>query len=331
MELVVGASEASMKSLLGKLGGILAQEYTVIRAVRGDIQYINDELATIQAFLGDLYSSPDGHDLRLKDWMKQIRDMGYDMEDCIDDFAHRVPLDSLDDAKCSFIVSRIHELWTFWPRREIAFQISELKVRAQHIAERRTRYGINNPNPTKGKSNSSSSGAGRIAEHIMSSRQLIHTSKPMGEVKDMEKLRGWLKHNVSKKHHSVLSLVGFGGMGKTTIATALYRDFRNEFDCQASVTVSQNYDEEQFLREILGQIEPKGREQQQGINTLDKKSLVADITSPVKRFLPLRWKQGSEDNSTCKIEPMNRDQHVDQANMPLEEKRCPKSLFCFCK
>lgn len=47
MEFVVGASEATMRSLLGKLGGLLAQEYTLIRGVRGDIQYINDELATM--------------------------------------------------------------------------------------------------------------------------------------------------------------------------------------------------------------------------------------------------------------------------------------------
>ena len=33
MELVVGASDATMKSLLGKLGGLLAQEYTLIRGV----------------------------------------------------------------------------------------------------------------------------------------------------------------------------------------------------------------------------------------------------------------------------------------------------------
>jgi hypothetical protein len=52
-----------MKSLLGKLGGLLAQEYTLIRVVRGGIQYINDKLASIQAFLGDL-SDPDDQDNR---------------------------------------------------------------------------------------------------------------------------------------------------------------------------------------------------------------------------------------------------------------------------
>ncbi|VAH99908.1 unnamed protein product [Triticum turgidum subsp. durum] len=258
MEFVVGASEATMRSLLGKLGGLLAQEYTLIRGVRGDIQYVNDELACMQAFLGDLGSALDDHDRRLKNWMKQIRDMAYDMEDCIDDFAHRLPQDSLSDARCSFIVTAIYEVWTFWPRRDIASKIAELKVRAQYIAERRNRYGVNNPNQR------TSSGAGAthavtygIAEHLVASRQLICTENPVGVKVDMEKLGGWLTKRDKGSHRAVVSLIGFGGVGKTTIAMALYRDFRNEFDCRASVTVSQNFDEDEVLRDILGQIKPK--------------------------------------------------------------------------
>ncbi|WP_347072437.1 hypothetical protein, partial [Escherichia coli] len=79
MELVVGASEATMKSLLAKLGGLLAKEYTLIRGVRGDLQYINDELATMQSFLRDLGTVDKKHGHRTKDWMKQIRDITYDI------------------------------------------------------------------------------------------------------------------------------------------------------------------------------------------------------------------------------------------------------------
>ncbi|XP_047071367.1 disease resistance protein Pik-2-like [Lolium rigidum] len=337
MEFVVGASDATMKSLLGKLGGLLAQEYTVIRGVRGDIQYISDELATMQAFLGDLGSTRDGRDRRLKDWMKQIRDMAYDMEDCIDDFAHRLPHDSLSDARCSFIVTRVHELWTFWPRREIASKISELKVRAQQIAERRSRYGLDNPTPFSGNGNGnigSSATTGSIAEHLITKRQLIHTEQPVGAVTNMTNLREWLKkHSDSVKHRSVLSIVGFGGVGKTTIATALYVEFRNEFDCRALVTVSQNYDEDQVLRDILGQIKPTDtpaqiktheRElEQESTGRRLEKSLAADIMSAVKRFLPLKYQGsgGSSNSVKNKIEAMSRDQLVEELKTRLHGKR----------
>ncbi|XP_071675835.1 disease resistance protein Pik-2-like [Lolium perenne] len=339
MEFVVGASEATMKSLLGKLGGLLAQEYTLIRGVRSDVQYINDELTTVQAFLGDIGSAPEGHDRRLKDWMKQIRDMGYDMEDCIDNFAHRLPSDSLSDDTCSFVVMRFYELRTFWPRHQIASKISDLKVRAQQIADRRVRYGLDNPAPTKG--NSTSSGTGNICEHLMASRQLIHTKEPVGAVEDMKKLREWLtKHNGPERQRSVLSLVGFGGVGKTTIATSLYREFRNEFDCWASVTVSQNYDEDDVLRnilhqiktpDILGQSKLRDMEQEQqgrkrGLPER-KKNIAADIGSAISQYVPLicglskQVTDNSSDFTNKKIETLDHDQLIRVLQTRLTGKR----------
>ncbi|VAI00161.1 unnamed protein product [Triticum turgidum subsp. durum] len=331
MEFVVGASEATMRSLLGKLGSLLAQEYTLIRGVRGDIQYINDELATMQAFLGDLGSALDDHDRRLKSWMKQIRDMAYDMEDCVDDFAHRLPQDSLSNARCSFIVTIVYELWTFWPRRDIASKIAELKVRAQHIAERRSRYGVDNPIPRSSRARATHAVTYGIAEHLMVSRQLIRTENPVGVKVDMEKLGGSLTKRDKGSHRAVVSLIGFGGVGKTTIAMALYRDFRNEFDCRASVTVSQNFDEDEVLRDILGQIKPtnrqiKPKEEKEGSNTgkLENKSLVADIKSSVKRVVPLLsgHKPQSNDGSTkSKIGSMNHDQLIEEIKKRLDGRR----------
>lgn len=307
---------------------------TLIRGVRGDIQYINDELATMQAFLGDLGSALDDHDRRLKSWMKQIRDMAYDMEDCIDDFAHRLPQDSLSDARCSFVVTIVYELWTFWPRRDIASKIAELKVRAQHIAERRSRYGVDNPIPRSSGAGATHAVTYGIAEQLMASRQLIRTENPVGVKVDMEKLGGWLtkaKHDKGS-HQAVLSLVGFGGVGKTTIAMALYRDFRNEFVCQASVTVSRNFDEDEVLRDILGQIKttnsqikPKEEEPEgSNIGRLEKKNLVADIKSSVKRVVPLlfgRRPQSNDSSTQSKIEMMNRDQLIQELERRLRGRR----------
>ena len=137
----MGASEGTMRSLLGKLGGLLAQEYTLIRGVRGDIQYISDELASMQAFLGDLGSALDDHDRWLKNWMKQIRDMAYDMEDCIDRFMDRL---GSGDAKPKFMKRTARRLKTLWARHDIATQIKELKARLIEESERRRRLDLDN-------------------------------------------------------------------------------------------------------------------------------------------------------------------------------------------
>jgi hypothetical protein len=164
-------------------------------------------------------------------------------------------------------------------------------------------------NPAKKDGSSSGAGAKQaaltsgIAEHLMANRQLIHMLKPVGVEEDMEKLRPWLRNEES--HRAVLSIVGFGGVGKTTIATALYRDFSNGFGCRASVTVSQNYDEDQVLRDILGQIKPRDRdEEQQDRNTAGRpaeKNLTAGTKAGLgKRLVPLlsgRREQGGDDST----------------------------------
>ncbi|XP_066305854.1 disease resistance protein Pik-2-like isoform X2 [Miscanthus floridulus] len=326
MELVVGASQATMKSLLGKLGGLLSQEYTLIRGVRGDIQYINDELASMQAFLRDL-SNPDDQDNRTKDWMKQIRDIAYDVEDCIDDFAHRLPHDSISDVKCTFIVMRLYELKTWWPRRQIATNISALKVRAQQIAERRSRYGVENPiKGNKNRPGIRSTMYSDIAEHQVADHQLINIKEPVG-MNNIKELQEW----VTKPHpeRTVLSIIGFGGVGKTTIATALYRRVSNEFDCRALVTVSQNYDEDAVLSSILNQVMPQDRNQEQrGSEAASfEKNLVIHITSKLKRAVSLDQgdrKQGNDGSSgtkQIKIKTTGRDQLVKELKQHLDEKR----------
>jgi hypothetical protein len=345
-----------MRSLLGKLGNLLAQEYSLVSGVRGDIQYINDELASMQAFLRDLSVVTEGHnhDNRRKDWMKQIRDVAYDVEDCIDDFAHRLPQDSISDAKCSFILTKMYELLTWWPRRDIASRIAELKVRAQQIADRRNRYGVNNPEHCD-SSNSprprAHAAAQDIAEYQDTKPQIVSIKEPVGMKTVMENLEKWLTEPQPDKGRAVLSIVGFGGVGKTTIAMALYRKVSGKFDCQASVAVSQNYDEDEVLRSILNQVskqeeaggstesssrDENTREPQGSSSTSSREENTAEsgtkrMLNKLKKALPLSLLGGNDDKTSVRQqETMGSLQLREELKRRLAEKRYPvrKHLFC---
>lgn len=148
MELAVGASESAMSSLLGKLGSLLAQEYTLISGVRSEIQYMNDELASMHAFLrklGRAAGSGAAHDEQTKDWIEQVRDVAYDIEDCIDDFAHRLGHQPRGEGLLVSLRRAWYTMTTLWSRWDIAAQIIDLKNRAQDVGERRSRYGVQDP------------------------------------------------------------------------------------------------------------------------------------------------------------------------------------------
>jgi disease resistance protein RPM1 len=60
----------------------------------------------------------------------------------------------------------------------------------------------------------------------------------------------------------VVSVVGFGGLGKTTLAAQVCRQLEGEFQCQALVSVSQAFggkDLKGLLKRVLQQVvKPKG-------------------------------------------------------------------------
>ena len=51
--------------------------------------------------------------------------------------------------------------------------------------------------------------------------------------------------------HNVLSIVGSGGLGKTTLAKHVFNKIINQFDCTTFVCVSKNYNVEKVLTDVL--------------------------------------------------------------------------------
>ncbi|XBH74912.1 hypothetical protein VPH35_101772 [Triticum aestivum] len=59
------------------------------------------------------------------------------------------------------------------------------------------------------------------------------------------------EENISAKHCKVLSIVGFGGLGKTTLANEVYRKIEGHFDCQAFVSVSQKHVIQKIIKDVI--------------------------------------------------------------------------------
>ena len=254
MALVVGASTAVVKTLVDKLGSLLAQEYILIRGVGHDIQYITDELASMQAFLNKI-KQVDDHDEQRLDWMKQVRDVSYDIEDCVDDVDHRLSSEPRGSGALVYLRKKWYLLTTLYARHCIATEIGNLKAWAQHISERRTRYAVENP---AGKV-VQDTGANDPQDRLVPPPQLFGTKEPVGLEGAMKELGPWFSNSTNNQLR-FLAIVGFGGLGKTTLARALYRKFGDEFGCRASVLASQKFN----LLTVLGRLIKTFQEQQFG-------------------------------------------------------------------
>ncbi|XP_025876942.1 disease resistance protein Pik-2-like [Oryza sativa Japonica Group] len=260
MDLVVGASSEAVKSLTGKLGSLLAQEYTLIAGVRDDIQYINDELASMQAFLSKLKRRDVDHDEQRQDWMKQVREVAYDIKDCVDDVGHRLGREPRGSGAAISFQRAWYLLTTLYKRRRIAAEIGNLKLRAQHVSERRTRYGVENLQGNGGGGGSGSGlgvGANAPRDRLAPLPRLIGTMEPVGMDAAIDELQEWFSKGKDGTQQRYLAIVGFGGLGKTTLAMALYRKLGDEFDCRAFVLASQKFHLPTVLRSLVKQFHEK--------------------------------------------------------------------------
>ncbi|XP_012701145.1 putative disease resistance protein At1g50180 isoform X1 [Setaria italica] len=127
-ETVLNMARSMLGSAVSKAASIAADEMSLMLGVRKEIWFIKDELKTIQAFLMAA-EMMEKKDLLLKEWVEQVRDLSYDIEDCLDEFMVHVGSQSL-----------LQRLMKLKDRHRIADQIRSLKSRVEEVSNRNTRY-----------------------------------------------------------------------------------------------------------------------------------------------------------------------------------------------
>jgi prefoldin subunit 5 len=118
---------------------MLIEEAQLIGGIRGELQYMKDELESMTAFLQDL-AEGGNHRKQVKILVKQVREVAYDVEDCIDEFTLHLGSGMNGSGLAKLFHRCIHFLQTARARRQIGKQIQELKSRATSISDRNSRY-----------------------------------------------------------------------------------------------------------------------------------------------------------------------------------------------
>ncbi|XP_047078964.1 disease resistance protein Pik-2-like [Lolium rigidum] len=194
-DLIVSSAYSAADSLVGRFTRILEDEVKLLRGVQGDVLFIKDEMETMFGFLKDASSSFD-MDGRGEVWVKQIRDLARDSENCMDTYLNNLARGTSDTP---FWLRQIVTLPT---RRELAIQFQELRSRAQQVSERRGRYGIRDPEPSSKRGMSHTETvfpeAGEVDAHDKECRRrrrfLVREEEPLSELLegDTDLLVRWL-------------------------------------------------------------------------------------------------------------------------------------------
>ncbi|XP_066333630.1 disease resistance protein RGA5-like [Miscanthus floridulus] len=126
-EVMANAATSVMGSVIGKLADMLTDKYNLARDVKQGIRSLQDELRTMEAMLLRLEDKDDDQiDPLAKDWRSKVRELSYDIEDCIDRF---VLNHSHGDggSTANFVHKAIQMVKTLFKDRGIAEEIRRLK------------------------------------------------------------------------------------------------------------------------------------------------------------------------------------------------------------
>jgi disease resistance protein RPM1 len=240
-------TETAVALVINELVQLIVHESKLLRGVHREVVDIRDELESIQCFLKDA----DKGDLQdgFKTWVKQVREVAYHIDDVIDEYVLHMAQRRHQQSFIAFLHKICRLLKTIKPHHDIATKIQDIKISVREIKERRERYGFSSSDQ------GSSSRATNVTWHDPRVGSLfIEEDEVVGIESTRDELVSWVVGGVSKC--SVISVVGMGGIGKTTLTKKVYENesVNRRFDCRVWITVSQSYNMSKILMSMTKQI-----------------------------------------------------------------------------
>ncbi|XP_078151169.1 putative disease resistance protein At1g50180 [Carex rostrata] len=232
-------AEGVISTVVTKLAVLVVDEVRSLRKVNSQVEELKVQLGQMQCFLKDAESKKkrgDEGDERIKGWVRDVRNVAYETEDAIDTF-----LVDINSYRLGFIPNRMFSPYA------LRQKISKIQSKLRIISESRTTFGIQD--------------LSRDGDHSQSILQTqpnhfkrrvvpdIDNGEVVGFEAEKREIINLLLHGPSRR---VVSIVGPGGAGKTTLAHKLYNysTVRSHFDSFLWITVSQDFN----LLDVLNNI-----------------------------------------------------------------------------
>ncbi|KAI3891826.1 hypothetical protein MKW92_052713 [Papaver armeniacum] len=226
--------DAVVSFAVERLGDALIRETLFSLCVRSQVDGLRDELVRMWCFLKEAETQLERHeDERVRHWIAEIRNIAYDAEDVLDTFIVNT---RQNERSHNFIIRKALKIKNLQHMYKVGKEIHAIHTRLK------VTYGIKNVGDNKETWSS---------KENQRMRHPLRNHYPHVEDDDTKTLVTELMKDEIRL--CVISIVGVGGLGKTTQAKKIYRHhtIKNHFDCCAWSSISQQFNARDVLIEIM--------------------------------------------------------------------------------
>ncbi|KAI3712006.1 hypothetical protein L1987_70555 [Smallanthus sonchifolius] len=210
--------------------------------IYSELNKLRKKLALIRSVLVDA-SEKHIRDASVQLWLNELQHVAYEIDDVVDDLAIEAMRRHLNQEACANHSTSTSKLIKFIPTKfhalkyghKMSYKLDGITTKLQNLVETKNLLGLND---NVERSNRPS----RRTEET----SLVDESKIIGREGDKGALLVKLLDNESSnsQNFSVVSIVGLGGIGKTTLAQLLYNNkkVKDHFELMSWVCVSDDFD-----------------------------------------------------------------------------------------
>ncbi|XP_044509752.1 putative disease resistance protein RGA3 [Mangifera indica] len=232
------------EKLFDKLITLASDEVSLTFGVKNDVEQLKDTLDTIKVVLFDA-EEKQNHDPKLRVWLKKLKEVCYDAEDVLDEIEvenlHNqvVNRQSITKKVRHFCSSSNPIVFRF----TLGHKIKEVNKRLAKIAADKNDFNLTE----KIDSN-------HVIVWDRETHAFVRDSDVIGRDKDKEMIiERLLQPSYGHENVSVISIVGIGGLGKTTLAKWVNDDkiVSDHFNLRMWVCVSDEFSLKRLLIDII--------------------------------------------------------------------------------
>ncbi|XP_065625708.1 putative disease resistance protein RGA3, partial [Quercus suber] len=255
---------ALLSAIVERLGPFISSEFKLTVTVKEEVQKLETNFRTIQAVLNDAEKRQLKED-EVKLWVDKVEDVLDEADNVLDEWntvmikagIEKQQKEFEEEEKAETSTAKKRKVWLiapnfnfsvpdFFQHRDIAHKVKDLNAKLDEINKEKQRYRFEVSEP--------------IEEVFQRPKTTAHVdvSEIYGRdsIKDdlVDKLLG---NGSEERSPHLISLVGMGGIGKTTLAQLAYNDLKVKahFEIKGWVCVSNPFEQCKVAKEILESIE----------------------------------------------------------------------------